>query len=210
MLFKISYFFLAIATTGFRYCEPADVADITYDEYSEENDNQSVCSREPEIGRGRANVKGWAYYKNLDKCYVFYFGDAIFSGTENKFISESECNTACRANVPSKCYKSSPTSTGNGNRSMVTYNSTFGSCKMTLADVRKDKDDNLFHNFESCKSECLAEDFRLCLNPTAKICDDSFYEYNSGHKPARKLVMGMGIAGDLHLPRNATNAVEFS
>ncbi|CAN8011904.1 unnamed protein product [Ixodes pacificus] len=179
MLFKISYLFLAIATTGFRHCEPADVADITYDEYSEENDNQSVCSSEPEIGRGRANVKGWAYYKNLDKCYVLYFGDAIFSGNENKFMSESDCNTVCRANVPSKCYKSSPTSTGNGDRSTATYNPTFGSCKITRADIQKDEDENVFKNFEYCKSECLAEDFRLCLNPTETLCDHSFYVYNT-------------------------------
>ncbi|CAN8029431.1 unnamed protein product, partial [Ixodes persulcatus] len=171
---------------GFRYCEPADVADMTYDYYSEENGNQSVCSSEPEIGRGRAHVKGWAYFKSLDKCYVQYFGDAIFNENENKFMSEFECNAMCRANVPSKCYKGATTSTGNGDRSMVTYNPTFGSCKMTLVNVRKYKDENLFNNFESCKSECRAEDFRLCLNPTANICDAPFYEYNSRTQTCEK------------------------
>ncbi|CAN8029599.1 unnamed protein product, partial [Ixodes persulcatus] len=164
---------------GFGYCEPADVADITYDEYSEENGNQSVCSREPEIGQGRANVKGWAYYKKLDKCYVQYFGDALFNGNENKFMSESECNAMCRANVPSKCYKSSPSSSGKGGRSMATYDPTFGRCKVTHDYDRKDNNQNVFTNFEECKSECLAEDFRLCLNPIETRCDHSFYAYNS-------------------------------
>ncbi|KAM7286256.1 actinia tenebrosa protease inhibitors-like [Ixodes scapularis] len=179
-------FFLVVAAFGFRYCEPAGVADITYDEYSEEDDNQSVCSSEPESGRGRAYVKGWAYYKKLDKCYVFYFGDNIFSGNENKFMSEAECNAVCRANVPRKCYKSSPTSTGNEDCSTTTYNPMFGSCKMTCADIQKDKDENVFNNFEHCESECLAEDFRLCLNPTAKKCDATFYVYNSQTQTCEK------------------------
>ncbi|CAN8011909.1 unnamed protein product, partial [Ixodes pacificus] len=168
---------------------------MAYDDYSDENCSQSVCSCEPDIGRGRAYVRGWAYYKSLDKCYVLYFGDSIFRENENKFASEFECNKVCRANVPSKCYKKSPTSSGKGYRSMVTYDPRFGSCKITLADDRKDIYENVFNNFENCKSECLAEDFRLCFNPAERICEYSedaspSYKYNSRTQSCEKFSDG--------------------
>ncbi|XP_040072499.1 uncharacterized protein LOC8037940 [Ixodes scapularis] len=165
------------------HCEPTDVADITCDDYCDENWNQSVCSCEPDIGRGRSCVRRWAYYKSLDKCYVLYFGDPIFKENENKFTSKLECNKVCETNVLRKCYKRSLTSSDKGDCSMVTYNPRFGSCKIAVPDDRKGKDENLFHNFKNSKSECLAEDFRLCFNPAERICKYSentspFYKYN--------------------------------
>ncbi|EEC15533.1 secreted protein, putative, partial [Ixodes scapularis] len=177
------------------HCEPTDVADITYDDYSDENWSPSVRSCEPDIGRGRSHVRRWAYYKSLDKCYVLYFGDPIFKENENKFTSKLECNKVWRANVPRKYYKRSPTSSDKGDCSMVTYDPSFGSCKITFADDRKDKDENLFHNLKNCKSEWLAEDFRLCFNPAEKICKYSVntspvYKYNSRTQSCEKFSDG--------------------
>ncbi|CAN7937607.1 unnamed protein product, partial [Ixodes hexagonus] len=185
MLQTGTVYILVVTTLGLPWYVPASSYKFDYDSYSEENSTESVCSNEPTVGRGRAYIKGWAYYKFLHKCYPFYFGDANFDTKDNKFASELACNKKCRRNVPHKCYLKSPT-TVKGGHTMVTYRPETANCAdvKISADVKPDGKHNIFRHIKSCKTECRDEDFRVCLDSNSADCvcwkgDNRCYEYNT-------------------------------
>uniref|UniRef100_A0A0K8RLG7 Putative salivary kunitz domain protein n=1 Tax=Ixodes ricinus TaxID=34613 RepID=A0A0K8RLG7_IXORI len=165
MLLKISLF-LAVATTASANCLSKS--------------RRNVCSLTPEVGRGRANFRGWAYDKNVGKCSIFFFGSAEGAADENRFESESECNQVCRGEVPSFCFEQPQVST-QSTSAKWTYNASIAQCINFRWSGKTGKDINVFNSKHQCELTCKLPDMGPCAKSIGRPCkegDRLWYYYN--------------------------------